>query len=137
MECQHQWTLRHFEKLQECVRPAECQESVKGKSRIQNLCLTFERVLPKRVYLDYVCSRVRPYEKAPFRCLCGQEYGHVTAVCRGVRRCGSCGKGDCDKKCKDEDKLVKRLHCEGDRHVGLAKCPKRIKEMQVNEIRVP
>lgn len=96
----------------------------------------FEGELPERVYLEYVCYRVRPYERAPLRCFCCQEFGHVAALCIGVRRCGRCGKNNCyDKECNVEKVQAICLHCKRNHHTGFAQCPKRIKEVKVNKIR--
>lgn len=66
--------------------------------------------------------KVRPFERAPLRC---QEYGHVGAVCRGVRS-GRYGKDNyCVEECKEDEKQVKCLHCEGNHHAGSAKCLKK------------
>ncbi|XP_044062409.1 uncharacterized protein LOC122880942 [Siniperca chuatsi] len=101
-----------------------------------SVCLTFEGELPERVDVDYVCYRARPYERAPLRSFCCQEYGHVAAGCRGGRRCGRCGKDNCNvEECKVEKEQAKCLHCEGNHHTGPAQCPKRIKEVKMNKIR--
>ena len=101
-------------------RAGEWEESM-------SICLTFEGELPERVYQDYVCYRVRPFQAAPLRCFCCQEYGHVAAVCRAQRRsCGNCGKAECVKRrCEKEQAKPKCLHCEGEHHAGSVKCPRR------------
>ena len=75
---------------------------------------------------------MRPYEKAPLRCFRCQEYGHVAAVCRGEKRCGRCGEGECGKEC---EKQVKCLHCEGKHYAGSAQSPNRIREVKVSKVR--
>ena len=110
-------------------RDGEWQESM-------SICLTFEGELPARVYQDYVCYRVRPFEAAPLRCFSCQEYGHVAVVCRAQRRCGNCGKAECVKRrCEKELTTPKCIHCEGEHHAGSLKCPRRIKEGKVDQIR--
>ena len=102
------------------------------KEPCESVCITFEEDIPERVYIDYVCYRVRPYEEAPLRCFCCQEYGHVAAVCRGERKCGRCGKGDCRKRqCEEQQVQAKCYNCDGNHHAGAAICPKRIKEENV------
>ena len=45
-----------------------------GKKEFRkSFCITFEEDIPDRVYIDYVCNRVRPYEEAPLRGFCCQE----------------------------------------------------------------
>ncbi|KAK7930715.1 hypothetical protein WMY93_007110 [Mugilogobius chulae] len=40
-----------------------------------SVCLSFrEGMMPDRVYLDYICYRVRPFERGPLRCFACQEY---------------------------------------------------------------
>lgn len=105
-----------------------------GREETTSVCLTFEGdVLPDRIYLDYLCYRVRPFERAPLRCFCCQKYGHVAAVCRGSKTCGRCGKEGCKEECKEEP--AKCLHCGGEHHVGSSQCPRKQKEMRVNKIR--
>ena len=99
-----------------------------------SMCLTFEGEVPGEIDLDYVKYRVRPYERAPLRCFCCQEYGHVASVCRRVRRCRRCGEEVCKEECGTED--PKCLHCEGSHFVGSAECPKRKEEVKVNRIRM-
>ena len=79
-----------------------------------SICITFEgSSLPERIYFEYLCYRVRPYERAPLRCFCCQQYGHVAAVCRGSKRCGRCGKESCKEECKEREEPAKCLHCGG------------------------
>ena len=99
-----------------------------------SICLTFKEELPERIYVEYMTYRVRPFERAPIRCFCCQEYGHTAAVCRRERRCGRCGKEKCNEECKTEEPVC--LHCKGNHYVGSAECPERKKETKVKEIGV-
>lgn len=118
----------------EATRLSRFQNGVKEDST--SVGLTFEGELPDRVFLDYVCYRVRPFERAPMRCFSCQEYGHTAAVCRGVRKCVGCGEPGCHKEaCLDKEKPV-CLHCKGDHYVGSAKCPKREAESTIYNLRM-
>ena len=135
-------------RVQEDIRPCKFEDGVKGVCHAKRLtryregkredtgsmCLTFEGEMPGEIVLDYVTYRVRPYESAPLRCFCCQEYGHVASVCRRVRRCGRCGGEGCKEECGTED--PKCLHCEGSHVVGSAECPKRKEEVKVSRIRM-
>ena len=45
------------------------------REKTNSVRLTFEgNIIPERVYFDYVCYRVRPFERAPLRCYRCQEY---------------------------------------------------------------
>ena len=104
------------------------------REETKSMCLTFKgEVLPERVYIGYLCYRVRPYERGPLRCFCCQQYGHVAAVCRGNRRCGRCGKENCKEECMEEP--AKCLHCGGEHHAGSSQCPRKVEEMKVNKVR--
>ena len=106
------------------------------KQLSKSICITFEEDIPERVFIDYVCYRVRPYEEAPLRCYCCQEYGHVAAVCRGERKCGRCGSKDCKKRqCEEQKVQAKCSNCDGNHHAGAAQCPKRNMEEKVERIR--
>ena len=107
------------------------------KEPSESICITFEDELPDRMFIQYVCYRVRPFEAAPLRCFCCQEYGHVAAVCRGDIKCGRCGKrqDQCNGKCEEENVPVKCSNCAGNHYSGSAQCPERIKEVKVNKIR--
>ena len=99
------------------------------------MCLTFEgEVVPERVYIEYISYRVRPYERAPLRCYCCQQYGHVAAVCRGIKTCGRCGKEGCKGECEGKEE-VKCIHCEGQHYAGSAQCPRKAKEVLVHKMR--
>ena len=123
---------REVEDVYEARRLSRYREGQREDT--MSMCLTFEGELPERIYVGYVTYRVRPYERGPIRCFCCQEYGHVAAVCRGVRRCGRCGKEKCDEKCVTEEPAC--LHCNGAHFVGSAECPKRKEEDKVNRIRM-
>ena len=100
--------------LQVCVRQEELLDSEKEDSN--SVCLSFEGKLLERVHLDYVCYRVKSYERAPLRCFRCQQYRCVAAVCRGVRRCR---KDNCNVEMHIVDK-AKCLHCEGNHDTGSA-----------------
>ena len=109
-----------------------------GKKELsESICITFMDEMPERIFIDYVCYRVRPFEAAPLRCFCCQQYGHVAAVCRGDKKCGRCGKGqeECDDKCEENEIPVKCPNCNENHHAGSAKCPQRIKEAKLNKIK--
>lgn len=75
--------------------------------------------------------RVLQYERAHLRYFCCQKYGHVAAVCRGVRRRGRCGKDNSFREeCKDTEEQTKCVHCEGNHHAWSAKWPKRFKKYE-------
>lgn len=85
-----------------------------------------------------VHAMVRPYERAPLRGFCCQEYGHVAAVWRGVRRCGRCGQGQRRSlwgECEEDEEEAKCFHCEGSQNAGSAKCPDRREGVKVDKIR--
>lgn len=44
-----------------------------GEKDSNSVYLSFEGELLDSVYYDYMCYRVRPYERAPFRCFSCQE----------------------------------------------------------------
>ena len=93
--------------------------------------------MPDRIYVDYVSYRVRPYEAAPLRCFCCQQYGHVASVCRGNRKCARCGREqkECNDKCEDNQIPVKCPNCDGKHYAGSTQCPQRIKEAKVNKLK--
>lgn len=99
------------------------------------VCLVFESVLPDKVYLDLVSYNVRPFERAPLRCYCCQEYGHVAAVCRKKKRCAKCGESDCDGGCADRNVEPKCAHCGGKHRAGSVECLKQDLEKKVNQLR--
>ena len=98
------------------------------------MCLTFDGRLPERIYVQYMSYRVRPFERAPLRCFCCQQYGHAAAVCTANKICGRCGKENCQEECEGKVQ-AECLHCGGDHHAGSAKCPRTIKEVKVNRVR--
>ena len=105
------------------------------REKTKSVRLTFEgTVLPERIYMDYVCYRVRPFERAPLRCFKCQDYGHVAAVCSRNSRCGRCGKDNCCEEHCNMEEEPKCLHCEGNHRAGAAACPRRVKEVKVNKI---
>ena len=106
------------------------------REETKSVRLTFEgNVLPERVYVDYLCYRVRPFERAPLRCFKCQEYGHVAAVCVGSRRCGRCGKDNCEETCKEQEERARCLHCGGEHYAGATQCPRKVKEVKLKKIR--
>ena len=127
--------------IMDCVRDAYDARRMtrfrEGKKELsKSICINFEEEIPERVYIDYVCYRVRQYEEAPLRCYCCQEYGHVAAVCRGERKCGRCGSKECKKRqCEEQLVQAKCSNCAGNHHAGAAQCPKRNMEEHVKKIR--
>ncbi|KAK7930877.1 hypothetical protein WMY93_007272 [Mugilogobius chulae] len=102
-----------------------------------SVCLSFREGMPDRVYLDYICYRVRPFERGPLRCFACQEYGHVASVCRGVRRCYRCGMSDClNESCARQGKEPKCVHCKGNHSAGASSCPRRVSEEKICDLRV-
>ena len=70
--------------LQVCVRQEELLDSEKENSN--SVCLSFEGEWLESAYLDYVCHRVKSYERAPLRCFCCQQYGRIKTVLDAARR---------------------------------------------------
>lgn len=60
------------------------------RKKVDNLSvlLKFEDlVLTEKVRIGYMIYYVRAYVPKPLRCYNRQTFGHVTAVCKGKRRC--------------------------------------------------
>ncbi|XP_044076754.1 uncharacterized protein LOC122887519 [Siniperca chuatsi] len=118
-------TVEAVEGVCEARRLTRFQNGEKEDSN--SVCSTFEGDLLERVYLDYVCYRVRPHKRAPLRCFKNMDkllqyveesedvgdVGRITVMWRSA-------------KC---------LHCEGNHHAESAQCPKRLREVKVNKIR--
>lgn len=101
----------------------------------KSVCLTFEGdVVPERVYVECVSYRVRPFQPAPLRCYCCQQYGHVAAVCRGMKTCGRCGREGCKTECEGKED-AKCIHCKGEHYTGSAQCPRKVKEVLIQKVR--
>ena len=126
--------MNSMDEFCEAKRLTRFREGIREETT--TVCLKFQGdTLPDRVYIDYLCYRVRPYVSAPMRCFCCHQYGHVAAVCRGNKRCGRCAKESCQEECKERNEPAKCLHCGGEHYVGSSQCPRKEREVKVNKIR--
>lgn len=92
-----------------------------------------EDVLPQRVSLGFIIYPVKPYERPPLRCFKCQRFGHIAAVCRGVRRCGKCGGQHDRAECLSTE--LKCCNCGGNHMAGFRSCVHAVRAQHVETIR--
>lgn len=96
--------------------------------------VTFEEEeLPVRVQLGFMSYLVKAYERPPLRCFRCQRFGHIAAVCRGVRKCGKCGGGHDFKDCTSEE--VKCGNCGGAHRTAFRGCEYHERAQRIEKVR--
>ena len=92
------------------------------------------KLLPERLYLQYISYRAKPYKRAPW-CFCCQSYGHIAALCSENRVHGRYGKEKCNKYCEERQVKAKCVHCVGEHYTGSTQCPRRENGVKMSKIR--
>lgn len=110
---------------------------IQGKlvGRTHSVIFTFSgKVLPERVYLGFLSFRIKQFVPRPLRCYKCQRFGHVSGVCRGARRCPTCGKDHNFDECGEKE--MKCVNC-GEAHSAADKgCRVFIKTQEVLKVKV-
>ena len=106
----------------------------RGQKATNTYFLTFEvSDLPKEIKVGYMNVKVDPFIPKPLRCYKCQQYGHGATRCTHEQRCSRCGATDHKHEdCSNEPNCI---HCETNHPTSSPKCPRFLKEKQIQKIR--
>lgn len=98
----------------------------------QMIVVTFSSLfIPDHVFVDYVRCPVETYISPVMQCFQCLRYGHSSRLCRGKKRCKTCGgehEGDCTN-------VTFCVHCKNSNHSSTSRsCPKYLQQKNIKNV---